>query len=148
MVARTASINFLTNLDKNHSKKEKRLEIIKPIKNLSASKLIHQTKLGTPGRNNEQQFTRCKINLNPNIRIDISNIGISSRAPVQNFEAPGLRRGNQSGLHYKKSLGSRAPEKIWPGSRASRTPPSEACMWCFTFPGHYCNQPITLRMVR
>ena len=67
-MARTASINFLTNLDKNHSKKEKRLEIIKPIKNLSASKLIHQTKLGTPGRNNEQQFTRCKINLNPNIR--------------------------------------------------------------------------------
>ena len=48
---------------------------------------------------------------------------VSSRAPVQNFEAPGLRRGNQFGLHYKKSLGSRAPEKIWPGSRAPRTPP-------------------------
>jgi len=65
---KTLARTFLMNLDKNHGKKEKRLEIIKPIKNLSASKLVHQTKLGTPGRNNEQQFTRCKINLNPNIR--------------------------------------------------------------------------------
>ena len=81
-MARTASINFLTNLDKNHSKIEKRLEIIKPIKNLSASKLIHnQTKLSTPGRNNEQEFTRCKMNLNPNI----TNASSSFQILINNY---------------------------------------------------------------
>ena len=29
------------------------------------------------------------------------------------------------------------------GLQGSEDPPSGACMWCFTFPGHYCNQPIT-----
>ena len=59
---------------------------------------------------------------------------VSSRAPVQNFEAPGLRRGNQSGLHYKKIIGLPGSGENMAGLQGSEDPPSGACMWCFTFP--------------
>ena len=48
---------------------------------------------------------------------------VSSRAPVQNFEAPGLRRGNQSGLHYKKIIGLPGSGENMAGLQGSEDPP-------------------------